>query len=110
MEKINLSSSLARVGAVLLAGTAMLCSTFSATAATWSDTYIGYRYGTTFAEPFNNQDIKKNIFNLGHVSGYKYGTNFFNVDFLMSDSKDPSDFNSKDGAQEAYVVYRHTLS
>ena len=51
------------------------CS-LSAQAADWSDTYIGYRYGTKFAEPFNNQDIAKNIVNLQHVSGYKYGVDF----------------------------------
>lgn len=81
----------------------------SAQAADWSDTSIGYRYGTQFAEPFNTEDIGKNIFNLNHVSGYKYGTNFFNADMLLSDSKDPSSATSTDGAHEVYVVYRHTL-
>lgn len=78
----------------------------SAVAADWSDTYLGYRTGTQFAEPFNPNDIRKNIFTLGHASGYKYGTNFLNVDMLLSDSKDAFGSN---GAQEAYVVYRHTL-
>jgi len=78
-------------------------------AADWSDTSIGYRYGTQFAEPFNDQDISKNIINLTHVSGYKYGTNFFNADLLLSDSKDPSFAGSSSGAHEVYVVYRHTL-
>lgn len=80
-----------------------------ASAADWSDTYIGYRYGTTFAEPYNNKDITKNIVNLGHVSGYKYGTNFLNVDMLFSDSNDPAAPGSGSGAQEIYIVYRHTL-
>lgn len=35
--------------------------------------------------------------------------NFFNVDPLMSDSKDPSSFGSSNGAHEVYIVYRHTL-
>ena len=78
-------------------------------AAEWSNTYIGYRYGTEFAEPFLGNDIAKHIVNLGHVSGYKYGTNFFNVDILLSDSNDPSHANSTEGAREVYVVYRHTL-
>ena len=78
-------------------------------AADWSDTYIGYRYGTKFAEPYGPNDITKNIFNLSHVSGYKYGTNFFNADMLISDSKDPSNAHSTEGAHEVYVVYRHTL-
>ena len=62
----------------------------AAQAADWSDTSIGYRYGTRFAEPFNDNDITKNIVNFSHVSGYKYGKNFFNVDFLMSSQDDPS--------------------
>jgi hypothetical protein len=84
----------------------------AAHSAIWSDTYIGYRYGTAFDEPFNGKDIKKNIFNLQHVSGFKYGTNFLNVDMLLSDDKDPARVNSgtsKGGAQEIYVVYRNTL-
>ena len=86
----------------------IVCGT-AAHAADWSDTSIGYRYGDKFAEPFGPNDIKKNIFNLTHVSGYKYGTNFFNVDMLLSDSKDPAGAGSTNGAQEVYVVYRHTL-
>jgi nucleoside-specific outer membrane channel protein Tsx len=104
MKKNILHTSLATAAAALLT----LGST-GASAANWSDTYIGYRTGTSFAEPFNNNDIKKNIFNLNHVSGYNYGSNFFNADFLMSDSKDPGGRASTNGAQEAYVVYRHTL-
>lgn len=81
----------------------------AAQAAEWSDTSIGYRYGSKFAEPFGSNDISKNIFNLTHVSGYKYGTNFLNVDMLLSDNKDPASVGSSSGAQETYVVYRHTL-
>jgi nucleoside-specific outer membrane channel protein Tsx len=88
---------------------AVLGCAFSAQAADWSDTSIGYRYGTDFAEPFNPNAIAKNIVNLNHVSGYKYGSNFFNVDLLLSDKKDPSSAGASTGAQEAYVVYRHTL-
>ncbi|MGZ3240585.1 MAG: outer envelope protein [Burkholderiaceae bacterium] len=77
-------------------------------AADWSDTSLSWRYGTKFAEPFNNQDIAKNIYGLTHVSGYKYGVNFFNVDMLQSDAKDPA-AGGASGAQEIYVVYRNTL-
>jgi nucleoside-specific outer membrane channel protein Tsx len=92
--------------------TATLCS-LSTQAADWSDTSIGYRYGTDFAEPFNNSAISKNILNLNHVSGYKYGTNFFNADLLLSDNKDsptaagvPTEVSA---GQEVYVVYRNTV-
>ncbi|XHS76780.1 outer envelope protein [Burkholderiaceae bacterium UC74_6] len=81
----------------------------AAHAADWSDTSIGARYGTQFREPYNPEDISKYIVNLTHASGYKYGSNFLNVDLLMSDSKDPSNISSGNGAHEAYIVYRHTL-
>ncbi len=79
-----------------------------AQAADWSDTSIGARYGTQFREPYNPNDIKKVIVNLTHADGYKYGGNFFNVDLLQSSGADPA-AGSASGAQEAYIVYRHTL-
>jgi nucleoside-specific outer membrane channel protein Tsx len=88
---------------------AFAISSVAANAADWSDTSIGYRTGSKFAEPFGSNSIKKNIFDLNHVSGYKYGSNFFNVDYLMSDSKDPDFAGSGNGAREIYIVYRHTL-
>jgi hypothetical protein len=97
-----------RIGLAALFGGAMLCASVSAIAADWSDTSIGYRFGTKFREPFNPDDIDKNIFDLQHVSGYKYGINFFNVDFLVSNSSDPSTPGGS-GAQEAYLVYRNTV-
>ncbi len=81
---------------------ALLASATPASAADWSDTSIGYRYGTRFAEPYVTNGINKSIFNLTYVSGYKYGLNYLNLDLLQSDDKDS-------GSQEAYLVYRHTL-
>jgi hypothetical protein len=78
-------------------------------AADWSDTSIGFRTGSKFAEPFNVNDIHKDILSFTHVSGYKYGGNFLNVDFLKSDDKDPAGAGSTNGAHEIYIVYRHTL-
>jgi nucleoside-specific outer membrane channel protein Tsx len=94
-----------------ICGTAVLLFAACGTAqgADWSDTSLSYRYGTKFAEPFNPEDISKHIINLSHISGYAYGTNFVSVDFLFSSKDDPSSAGSTDGAQEAYVVYRHTL-
>jgi nucleoside-specific outer membrane channel protein Tsx len=94
--------------------TAILCAVFgvslgSAQAADWSDTALSYRYGTSFAEPFNEHDIVKNIVNLSYVSGDQYGKNFLSVDLLLSSSIDPSSADSGHGAHEVYVVYRHTL-
>ena len=93
--------------------TLLILATFAfgraACAAEWSDTSISWRYGSKFAEPYNTEDVSKHILGLTHVSGYKYGTNFFNLDFLISDSKDPGSLTQSSGAQEAYLVYRNTL-
>ena len=35
-----------------------------AVAATWSDTFLGYRYGTRFHEPNNTQDVRKHVLRL----------------------------------------------
>ena len=94
-----------RIAAAIIATVA----TSAVLAADWSDTSLGYRYGTKFAEPFNANDIAKNILNLNHASGYKYGSNFFNADMLLSNSKDPAGAGSTNGAHEIYIVYRHTL-
>lgn len=77
-------------------------------AATWSDTYIGYRYGTQFTEPNNPEDIEKHVLQLTHASGYTYGQNFFNLDLLQSDGNDRANGSDK-GAVEAYLTYRHQL-
>jgi nucleoside-specific outer membrane channel protein Tsx len=92
---------------------ALAACSLAVQAAEWSDTSIGWRHGTQFAEPYGANDITKNIFDLNHVSGYKYGTNFFNVDLLLSDGKDPAgvgpNFAPEGSAHEVYVVYRNTL-
>lgn len=90
-------------------GAALCVASGVAAAADWSDTSLSWRYGQAFREPFNAAKIQKHIFAVTHVSGYQYGSNFLNVDLLQSDSNDPGSLNQTDGAQEAYVVYRHTL-
>lgn len=99
-------ATLARCAAVCAA---FATTSFAAAAADWSDTHLGYRYGTKFAEPFNADDIRKHVVNLAHASGYAYGTNYFNVDVLLSDRRDPASAGSGDGAHEVYALYRHTL-
>ena len=73
------------------------------------DTFIGVQYGTKFSEPFNRNDIAKTIATFGHASGYKFGSNFFNIDYLMSDKNDPAFAGANHGAREIYAIYRHTL-
>ena len=94
-----------RLGAVLLLGGLV---TGSAQAATWSDTFLGYRYGTQFTEPGNSRDVEKHVLQFTHVSGYSLGQNFLNLDLLQSDSADPAS-GGDSGATEAYLTYRHQL-
>lgn len=92
------------------AGMALLATlaTGAAQAADWSDTAIGYRYGTQFHEPGNPDRVAKHVLQVTHASGYALGQNFLNLDLLQSDSADPAS-GSSSGATEAYLVYRHQL-
>jgi hypothetical protein len=109
MTKSHLSTTAKGLGAVAIVGGSMLAASVPAVAAEWSDTSLSWSTGNKFREPFNTRDISKNIFSLTHISGYKYGTNFFNADMLLSDNKDPSTAGGPTGAQEVYVVYRNTV-
>ena len=81
----------------------------SAAADDLSDTFIGYRYGTRFREPNNPNDIAKNIVQFAHASTYRYGSNYLNIDYFKSDSKDPASGTDSGGAAELYLTYRHQL-
>jgi nucleoside-specific outer membrane channel protein Tsx len=104
------------LAACLLAGGSALLT--CAQAATWSDAYVHVGYGTKFAEPGYSQDIAKRITGFTYAGGDAWGTNFFNLDVLMSDSTDVeacaaganSPSCSAAGAQELYAVYRRTWS
>ncbi len=79
-----------------------------AVAATWSDTFLGYRYGTQFHEPNNTKDVRKHVLQFTHASGYGLGQNFVNLDVLQSDKNDPIS-GGDSGATEFYLTYRHQL-
>lgn len=93
----------------------MLSMGHTAYAADWSDTSVGWSYGNDYHEPsvLNEKgepaQIGKNVISFTHIDGYKYGTNFFDVDMLPSNSQDPAS-NSTTGATEAYASFRHNLS
>ena len=111
MTKKNMPALATRLGAAALTVGSMLAAAVPATAEEWSDTALSWRYGTHFSEPYNDNNITKNIVGLTHIGGYKYGTNFFSVDLLMSNDKDPADAGPPPSgeAQEAYVIYRNTI-
>lgn len=92
-----------RLGAIAAACLALA----SAHAADWSDTEVQLLRGTSFRDNGDTkaQEFGKTIVTLNHVSGYKYGSNFFFVDFIRSD-----DGGSDNGASEVYGEYYHTLS
>ena len=96
--------------ALALTATALTAS--AAQAATWSDTFIGYRYGTEFREPNNVNDVEKHVLQFTHASSYSIGQNFVNLDILQSDDMDPSSGNKigdGNGATEFYLTYRHQI-
>jgi len=75
----------------------------------WSDHALSLRYGETFREPFNKHNISKSIYSYTLASGSASGTNYLNVDWLLSDENDPIRKNSREGAEELYLLYRHTF-
>jgi len=81
----------------------------SAAADDLSDTFIGYRYGTRFREPTDPNDIAKTIVQFAHASTYRYGSNYLNIDYFKSDSKDPASGTDSGGAAESYLTYRNQL-
>lgn len=89
-----------------------LATTGTLMAADWSDTSLSWRYGVNYREPYNDENIKKNIIGFTHASGYKFGSNFVNLDVLISDQNDPARAAggaAQEGATEFYLIYRHTL-
>jgi nucleoside-specific outer membrane channel protein Tsx len=76
----------------------------------FTDDVISYRYGTEFREPGNTKDIEKSIMNLQHVNTDKWGSNFFDIDFLFSAKNDPVNGNASQGATEVYGVFRRYWS
>lgn len=96
------------VAALVGATTLAACAFTQAQAATWSDTFIGYRYGTQFTEPNNANDVEKHILQFNYVGGHSLGQQFLNIDLLQSDSADPAS-GGDTGATEAYMTYRNQL-
>ena len=78
----------------------------------FSDTSLSYHYEWTAREPGIRGAIQKNVISLTHVDAWQYGSNFVNIDFLKSNSKDPAagPAGTTDGAFEVYALFRSTLS
>ncbi|MNG14208.1 hypothetical protein D3C84_979430 [compost metagenome] len=77
--------------------------------ANWSKNYNGYLYGTRFVEPGIDGPTAKNIVELTHVDGYKYGRNFLGVRVIFSDINDPAS-GGDNSATEVCDVSPSTLT
>ena len=70
----------------LIVGTFSFCLTAPPVqAADWSTTELQLQYGTLDV-PFVGGDTDTLTVTLQHASGWKYGDNFFFVDWLMADN------------------------
>lgn len=89
----------------------------------FSDTQISYWHEFTGSEPGISYPVSKDIFTLMHTDAWRYGTNFVNIDFLISSNRDPSypwgapgypiptdGTGVGSGSFEVYGTYRGTLS
>ncbi len=80
----------------------------------WSDNEFRFWYGSAFREPANPENVAKSILSFTHVDGFKFGSNFLNLDLLYSNTRDPVQGAGAQvtsvGAAEVYAVYRNTLS
>jgi hypothetical protein len=88
---------------------ALLATSTAAMAADWSSNSLGYRYAPSQSEPGVTDKVSKNILSFTHVSGDSAGGNFFTIDLLKSDNKDPNN-GGADGAQEWYGFYQRSFS
>lgn len=96
--------------AVSVLGIAAMANT-DASGADWSDTSMNLNFGSRYRSPGLGVDVTKAVLELSHVSGYKYGSNFFEIVMLKSHAEDPAAGTGRaDGALEAYLVYRNQLS
>jgi nucleoside-specific outer membrane channel protein Tsx len=76
------------------------------------DTQISYWHEFRASEPGVGTNIQKDIVTITHFDVWRMGTNFVNIDFLKSDTNDPSApgvIGRGDGAFEVYALYRGTL-
>ncbi len=74
----------------------------------WMNNSVGFRYGQQFTNPNNPNKFAKRAYSFTHADGYRYGSNFFNLDVFLSDSRDPRK-GTDHGGSEVYAVYRHQL-
>jgi len=95
---------------LVLLAVLMVAGAQVAPAAEWTDLFVGWRYCYHVYDPNIDQPIIKNVVQFTTANRYSLGSNFLNVDILMSNSNDPANGAGSNGAQEIYITYRHQLS
>ena len=95
---------------ICLVALCLLLGATAAPAADWSDLFVGWRYCYHVYDPNIDPPIIKNVVQFTAANRYSLGSNFLNVDVLMSNSNDPANGATSGGAQEIYITYRHQLS
>ncbi len=86
---------------------------------TVNDNSVSYAYRFTATDPFVTDHTAKQVITFTHFDSWAYGTNFFNIDLLKSDLKDPANpcglgapgFANAgcEGTTEIYGFFRSTL-
>jgi len=96
----------------LIFAAALAATATQAHADGFTDTWIGVRDGTTISNPGaekGGRDVNKVITNFGHFDAGAYGSNFVNLDILLSNPNEPA-ANSPGGSTEFYALYRGQFS
>jgi len=82
----------------------------------FEDTFVSYRHEFTATDP-GVGTTPKDVGSITHVDAWAYGTNFLNLEWLQSTSRDPANCQataavcaSSEGAMEFYGAYRGTWS
>jgi nucleoside-specific outer membrane channel protein Tsx len=89
---------------------ACVINTGSASALEWSATEVELLYSEHFREPFNPNDVTKQIVSLQHASGYRLGRNFMFVDVAKSGNQELDLSNRPESPSEIYGEAYTTLS
>jgi hypothetical protein len=105
-----------KLRSILFAAALALTATQARADGGFSDTSIGVRDSAFVANVGGNpgnekgsRNVNKVIINFDHFDVWDYGTNFFDVDVLLSDPNEAA-YNSSGGSTEFYGVYRAQLS
>jgi len=105
------------LGAALAAAGASQATAADLPLFTVNDNSVSYATRFNATDPFVTDHTQKNVITFTHFDAWAYGTNFFNIDLLKSDIKDPANpcglpgfpATGCEGTTEIYGFFRSTL-